>query len=147
MIDLKGKCSETGSAANRSLHNHHHHHLNGNHYGHTGGLMLSNVKSTNKDTTTSSSVSPTVSANVDDCARGQREGVTLGASSPQLVTKSSSATGLGVTSYNCSISPLPTPPPSPPAIPPLPRDYAEFELSLQTLMRQTALLSRPSPST
>ena len=69
LIDLKGKCSETGSATNRSLHNHHHHHLNGNHYGHTGGVMLSNVKSTNKDTTTSSSVSPTVSANVDDCAR------------------------------------------------------------------------------
>lgn len=66
--DLKGKCSETGSTANRIHHNHHH--LNGNHYGHTGGLMLSNVKSTNKDTTTmSSSVSPSVSANVDDCAR------------------------------------------------------------------------------
>jgi hypothetical protein len=77
----------------------------------------------------------------------------LRASSPQAVTQSappsSAAAGLGVSSssYNCSISPLPTPPPSPPAIPPLPRDYAEFELSLQTLMRQTALLSRPSPST
>lgn len=49
--------------------------------------------------------------------------------------------------YNVSMSPLPTPPPSPPAIPPLPRDYAEFELSLQTLMRQTALLAKPTPST
>ena len=48
---------------------------------------------------------------------------------------------------SCSMSPLPTPPPSPPNIPPLPRDYAEFELSLQTLMRQTALLNRPLPST
>ncbi|XP_045031201.1 fat-like cadherin-related tumor suppressor homolog isoform X3 [Daphnia magna] len=139
--DLKGKCSETGSTANRIHHNHHH--LNGNHYGHTGGLMLSNVKSTNKDTTTmSSSVSPSVSANVDDCARGQRGGLALGTSSPVTLLPPT-ATGV---SYNSSISPLPTPPPSPPAIPPLPKDYAEFELSLQTLMRQTALLNRPSPS-
>lgn len=46
---------------------------------------------------------------------------------------------------NCSVSPLPTPPPTPPIIPPLPRDYAEFEISLQSLMMQSsALLARPS---
>lgn len=74
---------------------------------------------------------------------GHRAGLALGASSPVTLLPPT-ATGV---SYNSSISPLPSPPPSPPAIPPLPKDYAEFELSLQTLMRQTALLNRPPPST
>lgn len=67
VLDLKGKIGDTGSGVNRSLHNHHHL-LNGNPYGHTGGLMLNNIKSTNKDTT-SSMTSISSPAAVDDCAR------------------------------------------------------------------------------